>query len=90
MSRRPRFELESVDESQIRAETLGAAFELAREIASEANRAIDAPAGIRAEKKEDHALVGPTGAAGLPYEIGTRFQPASRIFKRLIDSRRIK
>ena len=64
--------------------------EKARRIVIAANRNTSAPAGITFEEKDDHILIGPTGAAGLPVEIGTRWMTPRRYFKRALDAERSK
>lgn len=64
--------------------------EKARRISRAANRNTRAPAGFTYEVKDDHVLLGPTGAAGLPVEIGTLYFPARRPFKRAADADRDK
>jgi hypothetical protein len=84
------FQLTKLYEDRMLEDALPATELLAQEIAGIANRRTSAPAGITTERREDHVLIGPTGAAGLPVEIGTIFLPAKRYFKRSIDPLRIK
>lgn len=77
-------------EDNITRDALPAVEEKARKIAQAANRNTSAPAGITTETYDDYVLIGPTGAAGLPVEIGTRNMGARRYFKRAADAERSK
>lgn len=58
-----------------------------RAIAYKANRNTTAAAGVTVEvdRNAGQVTAGPTGAAGLPVEIGTRSIAARRYFKRELD-----
>lgn len=83
-------QLRSINDKQILEDALDETEVKADRIAGIANRSTSAPVGITTERKEDHILIGPTGAAGLPVEIGTLFLPAHRFFKAALDSDRNK
>ena len=84
----------SVNERRMLDDAFPAVEGVAFEIAGVANRATSAPVGIttevHGEGKGRHVLIGPTGAAGLPVEIGTWALPAKRYFKSTIDRIRIR
>lgn len=62
---------------------------VARAITRTANRMTSAKVGFTQELEEDHWLLGPTGAAAVPVEVGTFFMPAKRYFKAALDSHEI-
>mgnify|MGYP001080072025 CR=1 FL=1 len=96
------FQLEDLFVDRMLIDTIPATEVLASEIAGIANRMTSAPVGITTETVRDdrvvptedrlatYVLIGPTGAAGLPVEIGTRHLNARRYFKRTIDRLRVR
>jgi hypothetical protein len=65
-------------------------MEKAERMAEAANANTSADVGIVVEDHDDHLLLGPTKAAGLPVEIGHQGVPAKRYFKRAADAERSK
>lgn len=60
--------------------------EKAERIVEAANRGTSAPVDIQYVRLDDSILIGPTNAADLPVEIGTRYLPARRYFKAALDA----
>lgn len=88
MSRAGQITITKVFIDRIKADALPNLEPKAQRIVNAANAGTSAPVDIHYEMKEDHILLGPTNAADLPVEIGTRYLPARRYFKAAADAER--